>query len=36
MKLDAIDRKLLEMLQQQPELQGSISGYPKIRAAIKG
>jgi hypothetical protein len=24
------------MLQQQPELQGSISGYPKIRAAIKG
>ena len=33
---DKVTRKLLEMLQQQPELQGSISGYPKIRAAIKG
>jgi small-conductance mechanosensitive channel len=33
---DKVTRKLLEVLQQQPELQGSISGYPKIRAAIKG
>jgi small-conductance mechanosensitive channel len=33
---DKVTRKLLEMLQQQPELQGSISGFPKIRAAIKG
>jgi small-conductance mechanosensitive channel len=33
---DKVTRKLLDMLQQQPELQGSISGYPKIRAAIKG
>jgi len=33
---DKVTRKLLEMLQQQPELQGIISGYPKIRAAIKG
>ena len=33
---EKITRKLLEMLQQQPELQASISGSPKIRAAIKG
>jgi small-conductance mechanosensitive channel len=33
---EKVTRKLLEVLQQQPELQSSISGYPKIRAAIKG
>ncbi|MGA3222423.1 MAG: mechanosensitive ion channel protein MscS [Acidobacteriaceae bacterium] len=33
---EKVTRKLLELLQQQPELQSSISGYPKIRAAIKG
>jgi hypothetical protein len=33
---EKITRKLLEMLQQQPELEASISGSPKIRAAIKG
>jgi small-conductance mechanosensitive channel len=33
---EKVTRKLLEVLQQQPELQGGISGYPKIRAAIKG
>ncbi len=33
---EKITRKLLEMLQLQPELQASISGSPKIRAAIKG
>jgi small-conductance mechanosensitive channel len=33
---EKITRKLLEVLQQQSELQASISGSPKIRAAIKG
>jgi small-conductance mechanosensitive channel len=33
---DKITRSLLEMLQQQPELQGSVSGLPRIRAAVKG
>ena len=33
---EKITRKLLEMLQQQPELQASVSGFPKIRAAVKG
>jgi small-conductance mechanosensitive channel len=33
---EKVTRKLLELLQQQPDLQSSISGYPKIRAAIKG
>lgn len=33
---EKITRKLLELLQQQPELQASVSGFPRIRAAIKG
>ena len=33
---EKITRKLLEMLQQQPELQASVSGLPKIRAAVRG
>jgi small-conductance mechanosensitive channel len=33
---DKITRRLLEMLQQQPELQASVSGLPRIRAAVKG
>jgi small-conductance mechanosensitive channel len=33
---EKITRKLLELLQQQPELQASVSGFPKIRAAVKG
>jgi small-conductance mechanosensitive channel len=33
---DKITRSLVEKLQQQPDLQASISGSPKIRAAIKG
>ena len=33
---DKITRKLLEILQQQPELQASVSGLPRIRAAVKG
>jgi small-conductance mechanosensitive channel len=33
---DKITRNLLEKLQQHPELQASLSGSPKIRAAIKG
>ena len=33
---DKISRKLLQLLQQQPELQASVSGFPKIRTAIKG
>jgi small-conductance mechanosensitive channel len=33
---EKITRKLLDMLQPQAELQGSISGFPKIRAAVKG
>jgi small-conductance mechanosensitive channel len=32
---EKITRKLLELL-QQPELQASVSGFPKIRAAVKG
>jgi small-conductance mechanosensitive channel len=32
---DKITRKLLEIL-QQPELQASVSGLPRIRAAVKG
>jgi small-conductance mechanosensitive channel len=31
-----ITRKLLELLEQQPELQTSVSGFPRIRAAVKG
>jgi small-conductance mechanosensitive channel len=33
---DKITRKLLELLQQQAELQASVSGLPRIRAAVKG
>jgi small-conductance mechanosensitive channel len=33
---DKITRKLLEILQQQAELQASVSGLPRIRAAVKG
>jgi hypothetical protein len=33
---EKITRKLAEMLGQQAELQASISGLPKIRAAVKG
>ena len=33
---EKITRKLLELLEQQPELQTSVSGFPKIRAAVKG
>lgn len=33
---DKITRKLLDILQQQPELQASVSGLPRIRAAVKG
>ena len=33
---EKITRSLLEMLQQQPELQASVSGLPRIRAAVKG
>jgi small-conductance mechanosensitive channel len=33
---EKITRKLLEFLQQQPDLQASVSGFPKIRAAVKG
>jgi small-conductance mechanosensitive channel len=32
---EKITRKLLEML-QEPELQASVAGFPKIRAAVKG
>jgi hypothetical protein len=32
---EKITRKLLELL-QQPDLQASVSGLPKIRAAVKG
>ncbi len=31
-----IIRKLLELIQQQPGLKEAISGFPKIRAAVKG
>jgi small-conductance mechanosensitive channel len=33
---EKITRKLIEFLQQQPDLQASVSGFPKIRAAVKG
>ncbi len=33
---EKITRKLLELLQQYPDLQASVSGFPKIRAAVKG
>jgi small-conductance mechanosensitive channel len=33
---EKITRKLLEFLQHQPDLQASVSGFPKIRAAVKG
>jgi hypothetical protein len=33
---DKITRSLLEILQQQAELQASVSGLPRIRAAVKG
>jgi small-conductance mechanosensitive channel len=33
---EKITRKLLELLQQQPDLRASVSGFPKIRSAIKG
>jgi hypothetical protein len=33
---EKITRKLLELLEQLPELQTSVSGFPKIRAAVKG
>jgi small-conductance mechanosensitive channel len=33
---EKITRKLVELLEQQPDLQASVSGFPKIRAAVKG
>ena len=33
---EKITRKLLQLLQQQPDLQASVSGFPRIRAAVKG
>jgi small-conductance mechanosensitive channel len=33
---DKITRTLLEILQQQPDLQASVSSLPRIRAAVKG
>jgi Mechanosensitive ion channel len=33
---EKITRRLLDLLQQQPELQASLTGFPKIRAAVKG
>jgi small-conductance mechanosensitive channel len=33
---EKITRKLLTLLEQQPDLQASVSGFPKIRAAVKG
>jgi hypothetical protein len=33
---EKVTRKLLDLLQQQPELRASISGFPKIRATVKG
>ena len=32
---EKITRKLLDLLEQQPELQDSVSGFPRIRAAVK-
>jgi small-conductance mechanosensitive channel len=33
---EKITRKLLQMVQQQADLQASLSGFPKIRAVVKG
>lgn len=33
---EKITRKVLDTLQQQPQLQASVSGLPRIRAAVKG
>jgi Mechanosensitive ion channel len=33
---EKITRKLLDMLEKEPELQAAIIGFPKIRAAVKG
>jgi hypothetical protein len=33
---EKLTRRLLELLQQQPDLRASITGFPKIRAAVKG
>jgi small-conductance mechanosensitive channel len=33
---EKITRKLMEILEQQPDLKASVSGLPKIRAAVKG
>jgi small-conductance mechanosensitive channel len=33
---EKITRKLLALLEQQPDLQASVLGFPKIRAAVKG
>ena len=33
---EKITRNLLDLLDQQPELQASVSGFPRIRAAVKG
>jgi Mechanosensitive ion channel len=33
---EKITRKLLDLLEQQPDLQASVSGFPRIRAAVKG
>jgi small-conductance mechanosensitive channel len=33
---EKVTRKLQEMLQQQTDLQASVSGFPKIQAAVKG
>jgi Mechanosensitive ion channel len=33
---EKITRKLLDLLEQQPELQASVAGFPRIRAAVKG
>ena len=33
---EKITRKLLDLLEQQPELQASVTGFPRIRAAVKG
>src|ERR1700722_7209809 len=32
---EKITRKLLDLLEQQPDLQASVSGFPRIRAAVK-
>jgi hypothetical protein len=33
---EKITRTLMELLEQQPDLRASVSGFPKIRAAVKG